>query len=86
MALGVRVMMVVVMMMVMPGRKRRSGKHHQKQGSSEDLFHATNVARPPQREKRIQCRASREARGVGSSPNMEQPRAILHICQPDEPR
>jgi hypothetical protein len=56
---------MVVVVMVMRGGECRGGKHHQKQGSSEDLFHATNVARPPQREKCIQCRASREARGRG---------------------
>jgi hypothetical protein len=57
---------MVVAMMVTRGGKCRGGKHHQEQGSSENLFHATNVARPPQREKWIQCRASREARGGGN--------------------
>jgi len=47
MVLGVCVVMMVVAMMVMRGGECRGGKHHQKQGSSEDLFHATNVARPP---------------------------------------
>ncbi|MGD0630253.1 MAG: hypothetical protein ABR987_12925 [Terracidiphilus sp.] len=47
--LCVYVVMMVVAMMVMRGGECRGGKHHQKQGSSEDLFHATNVARPPQR-------------------------------------
>jgi hypothetical protein len=73
MVLGVCVVMMVVVVMVMRGGECRGGKHHQKQGSSEHLFHATNVARPLQREKWIQRRASREARGMGISANMEQP-------------
>jgi len=40
--------MVVVVTMVMRTRKNRSGKNHQKQGYGKNLFHATNVARPPQ--------------------------------------
>jgi hypothetical protein len=44
--LSVMVMMVVAMM-VTRGGECRGGKHHQKQGSSEDPFHATNVAWPP---------------------------------------
>jgi hypothetical protein len=47
MVLGVCVVMMVVAMMVMRGGECRGGKHHQKQGSSEDPFHATNVAWPP---------------------------------------
>jgi hypothetical protein len=71
MVLGVCVCVVmVVVMMVMRGGECRGGKHHQKQGSSEDLFHATNVARRPQREKWIQSCASREARGMGISATM----------------
>jgi hypothetical protein len=48
--LGVRVVMMVVAMMVTAGGECRGGKHHQKQGCSEKLFHAKNVARPPRRE------------------------------------
>jgi hypothetical protein len=40
----VRRVMMVMVVMVLRG-KRRSGKHRQKQGSKEDLFHATNVPR-----------------------------------------
>jgi len=43
--LGVCVVMMVVAMMVTRTGECRGGKHHQKQGCSEDLFHATNVAR-----------------------------------------
>jgi hypothetical protein len=44
--LRVRVRRVVVVMVVMVlCGKRRSGKHRQKQGSKENLFHGTNVAR-----------------------------------------
>jgi len=57
---------MVVVVMVMRGGECRGGKHHQKQGSSEHLFHATNVARPPQREKWFQSRASRESRVHGN--------------------
>src|ERR1700677_5061604 len=66
MVLGVCVVMMVVVVMVMHCGECRGGKHHQKQGSGEHLFHATNVARPPQREKWIQCHASRQARGSGN--------------------
>jgi hypothetical protein len=43
-------MMMVVTMMVTTGGECRGGKHHQKQGCSENLFHAKNVARSPRRE------------------------------------
>jgi hypothetical protein len=45
--LSVMVMMVVAMM-VTRGGECRGGKHHQKQGCSENLFHAKNVTRSPQ--------------------------------------
>jgi hypothetical protein len=61
--LGVRVVMMVVTTMVMAGGKSRSGEHHQKQGCCKNLLHAKNVARTPRREKCIQARASKEARG-----------------------
>jgi hypothetical protein len=76
MVLSVHVVMMVVAMMVMHGGECRGGKHHQKQGSSEDLFHAPNVARPPRHEKRIQCRASREARGWETVPDRNSQLAI----------
>jgi len=59
----VRVVMVVVVAMVVAGGERWSGKHHQKQGSCKNLFHGTNVARRPLREKVIHHSASRDARG-----------------------
>jgi|HubBroStandDraft_2_1064218.scaffolds.fasta_scaffold1012475_2 hypothetical protein len=74
--LSVRVVMMVVTMMVTAGGESRSGKHHQKQGSSEDLFHATNVAWTTRREKCIPCRASREARGWEAWSNMGSPLGI----------
>jgi hypothetical protein len=74
MVLSVYVVMMVVAMMVTHCGECRGGKHHQKQGSGEDLFHATNVARPPRREKWIQCRVSREARGWGKVPTWNNPR------------
>ena len=43
--LGVRVVMMVATMMVTASGEHGAGKHQQKQGSSEDLFHAKNVAR-----------------------------------------
>jgi len=45
--LGVRVSRVVVVVMVvtMSGSECGTRKHRQKQGSEENLFHATNVAR-----------------------------------------
>jgi hypothetical protein len=55
--------MVVVVAMVVAGGERWSGKHHQKQGSCKNLFHGTNVARRPLREKVIHHSASRDARG-----------------------
>jgi hypothetical protein len=36
-------MVVVVTMMVMRGRERRACKHQEKNGCSENLFHATNL-------------------------------------------
>ena len=39
--------MVMVVTMVMAGRERGSGENHEKQGSGENLFHGTNVARRP---------------------------------------
>jgi hypothetical protein len=65
--LSVRVAgVVVVVMMVMRGREHGARKHHQEHGNSENLFHGTNVAWTPERGKRIQRRASREALGLGS--------------------
>jgi hypothetical protein len=61
--LGVRVVMMVATMMVMRSGECRGGKHHQKQGCCKNLFHAKNVARTPRREKCIQARAPKEARG-----------------------
>jgi len=61
--LSVRVVMMVVTMMVTAGGECRGGKHHQKQGCSEKLFHAKNVARLVRHEKRIPDYAPKEARG-----------------------
>jgi hypothetical protein len=61
--LSVRVVVMVMTMMVTAGGECRGGKHHQKQGCSEKLFHAKNVARPPPHEKCIPAHAPKEARG-----------------------
>ena len=44
--LSVRVVVMVMTMMVTAGGECRGGKHHQKQGCSEDLFHAKNASTP----------------------------------------
>jgi hypothetical protein len=41
----VHVVMVMVVTMVMAGGECGSGENHEKQGSGENLFHGTNVAR-----------------------------------------
>lgn len=41
------VMVMMVAMMVHPGGKHRTSQHHQKQESSKNLFHSTNLARKP---------------------------------------
>ena len=58
--------MMVMAMMVVAGGESRGGKHHQKQGGSENLFHATNVAWTPGAGKCISLPAPREARGCSA--------------------